>query len=308
MEAASAQEEKVISEQSSNPIDGDAITSVKEVENVDKVSMTATDEFPTQAACEEISLEDLQVAPASATTDSIKPATGISSSKSEVLEPEAVEPLAESIAPELDVSDLATDPIAKIESVAVTETARFEITGHTITDKHVVYYTIQTESTVIQRRYNDFKALYTSLPLTKSMPSLPSAYGSLRLIRGPPSSKTIKHREERFQDILDMIAKDKALYLSDAFQLFLKEEVQEVEEEQEEANEEEVNVIHESESNDIVAEGANFVQEDASNDIVTEEIVQEENATEETEEIVKVDTNDVVPDSVQNKDDVTSAK
>ncbi|GAB9477690.1 Double-strand-break repair protein rad21 [Globisporangium polare] len=98
----------------------------------------------------------------------------------------------------------------------------FTVSGVSITEQGVVFYHVEAAdgSLSLQKRYNDFKALYTQLANSSLLPPLPKAnLGTL--FKGKHNQELIREREEQFELVLNAIASNAAFADADVFKTFL---------------------------------------------------------------------------------------
>nr|CCA23887.1 AlNc14C212G8929 [Albugo laibachii Nc14] len=177
----------------------------------------------------------------------------------------------------------------------------YRVSGHTVTPKDVVFYVIETPEGTINRRYNDFKTLYGSLKTASALPSLPSSYLSLPFASRVQHAKMIKTREERFEAILNAIAKDSTIFDSDGFQKFISDQVATPEDE-------------DSNEASEVKEGQDTNEIEGTNEVTEVQVVVEKEVKEHFEdEIASQEDAAAIPEATQSgkeqvEEEVTEAK
>ncbi|KAL0586945.1 hypothetical protein ABG067_003567 [Albugo candida] len=178
-----------------------------------------------------------------------------------------------------EIRDEEEEVEAPTSTAHTEEMKTFRVSGHTIMPKDVVYYVIEGPQGAFNRRYNDFKNLYGALKSVADLPSLPSSFPSLPFTSKLQHAKIIKSREERFETILNAIAKDSTIYESDAFQRFLSDKVETPVKEDEGTNEsKEVKITEDNEETNEVTEVQVIVEKEVKEHFTQTTPVQEDTA------------------------------
>lgn len=113
--------------------------------------------------------------------------------------------------------------ISEADAAAVSITKKLlMVSGVSITEQGVVFYHVEAAdgSLSLQKRYNDFKTLYSQLPNSSLLPPLPKANLST-LFKGKHNQELIREREEQFEVVLNAIASNVVFASADAFKTFL---------------------------------------------------------------------------------------